>query len=133
MVPVPSLCRIEGKPLTEVLSPETIEELVERTRNGGAEIVGLLKTGSAYFAPSAAAACMARAVIEDSGKHIPVSAWMTGEYGIEDVYLGVMAEIGAVGVRRIVEEPITDEERQALVAAADAVRAKVTDLEDLGL
>jgi malate dehydrogenase len=131
MVPVPSLCRVGGKPLTDVLSMETIDELVERTRNGGAEIVGLLKTGSAFFAPSAAAACMAKAVIEDSGKHMPVCAWTTGEYGIEDVYLGVMAEVGARGVKRIIEEAITEEEKAALVAAAVAVKAKVADLDDI--
>jgi malate dehydrogenase len=133
MVPVPSLCRVDGKPLTEVLSPGTIADLVERTRNGGAEIVGLLKTGSAYFAPSAAAACMAKAVIEDSGKHMPVCAWTTGEYGITDVYLGVMAEIGAAGVRHIVEESLTDEEKAALVNAAEAVKAKVADLAEIDL
>ncbi len=133
MVPVPSLCRIEGKPLTEVLSPGTIDDLVERTRKGGAEIVALLKTGSAYYAPSAAAARMAKAVIEDSGEHMPVCAWMTGEYGIDGVYLGVMAEVGADGVRQIVEEPLTEEELAGLVDAADAVRAKVADLEQINL
>lgn len=133
MVPVPSLCRIGGKPLTEVLAPGTIDDLVERTRKGGAEIVGLLKTGSAYFAPSAAAACMAKAVVDDSGKHMPVCAWMDGEYGIEGVYLGVMAEVGAGGIRHIVEEILTDEEQAALVAAAEAVKAKLTDLEQIDL
>lgn len=133
MVPVPSLCRVDGKPLTDVLSPGTIDDLVERTRNGGAEIVGLLKTGSAYFAPSAAAACMAKAVIENSGKHMPVCAWTAGEYGISDVYLGVMAEIGATGVRHIVEETLNDDEKAALVNAAEAVKAKVADLRDIDL
>ncbi len=133
MVPVPSLCRVDGKPLTEVLSPGTIDDLVDRTRKGGAEIVGLLKTGSAYFAPSAAAACMAKAVIEDSGKQMPVCAWMTGEYGIDGVYLGVMAEVGAGGVRSVVEQPLTDDEQAALVAAAAAVKEKVADLEQISL
>ncbi|MDJ0952559.1 MAG: malate dehydrogenase [Acidimicrobiia bacterium] len=133
MVPVPSLCRIDGKPLTEVLSPGTIDDLVERTRKGGAEIVALLKTGSAYYAPSAAAARMAKAVIEDSGEHMPVCAWMSGEYGIDGVYLGVMAEVGAGGVRQIVEEPLTDEELAGLVDAAEAVRSKVADLEQINL
>ena len=133
MVPVPSRCRVDGKPLTEVLSPGTIDDLVDRTRKGGAEIVGLLKTGSAYYAPSAAAACMAKAVIEDSGKHMPVCAWMEGEYGIEDVYLGVMAEVGAGGIRQIVEEGLTDEEHDALVEAAEAVKAKVADLEQISI
>jgi malate dehydrogenase len=133
MVPVPSLCRVGGKPLAEVLSPGTIEDLVDRTRKGGAEIVALLKTGSAYYAPSAAAAFMARAVIEDSGQQMPVCAWMTGDYGIEDVYLGVMAEVGAGGIRQVVEEPLTGEEKDALVSAAAAVKEKVADLDDLGL
>jgi len=131
MVPVPSLCRVEGKPLTQVLAPGTIDDLIDRTRNGGAEIVALLKTGSAYFAPSAAAACMAKAVIEDSGKHMPVCAWMDGEYGIDGVYLGVMAEVGAGGIRHIVEEALTDEEQAALVDAAEAVKTKVADLKQI--
>ena len=99
MVPVPSRCTVDGKPLTDLLPADTIEELVVRTRNGGAEVVALLKTGSAYYAPSAAAARMARAVAEDSGAVMPVCAWVDGEYGIEGVYLGVEAEIGAGGIR----------------------------------
>ena len=95
MVPVPSRCTVDGKPLSDVLPAEKIEELVVRTRNGGAEVVALLKTGSAYYAPSAAAARMAKAVAEDSGAVMPVCAWVDGEYGISGVYLGVEAEIGA--------------------------------------
>src|SRR5919197_549192 len=100
MVPVPSQCTVDGKPLVEVLPAEKIEELVTRTRNGGAEVVSLLKTGSAYYAPSAAAARMARAVIEDSGAILPVCAWVDGDYGISGVYRGVEAQLGAAGVRR---------------------------------
>ena len=133
MVPVPSLSRVGDRPLTDVLSAETIEELVVRTRNGGAEIVGLLKTGSAYFAPSAAAAAMVTAVLKDSGQEMPVCAWMTGQYGIKDVYLGVEAKIGAGGVQRVDELPVTDGELAALREAAEAVRAKVADLEELEL
>ena len=99
MVPVPSACVVDGKPLSDLLPAHTIEKLVDRTRNGGAEIVALLKTGSAYFAPSAAAARMARAVAEDSGAVMPVCAWLEGEYGISGVYLGVTAELGSRGVR----------------------------------
>src|SRR5215218_4081694 len=95
MVPVPSRCTVDGKPLADLLPADKIEELVTRTRNGGAEVVALLKTGSAYYAPSAAAARMARAVALDSGDVMPVCAWVDGEYGIEGVYLGVEAEIGA--------------------------------------
>ena len=110
MVPVPSRCTVNGKPLSEMMSPEKIEELVVRTRNGGAEVVALLKTGSAYYAPSAAAARMAKAVIEDSGAVMPVCAWVDGEYGIAGVYLGVEAEIGRNGVRKVVETKLTAEE-----------------------
>jgi len=131
MVPVPSRCTADGKPLSELLSEDEIEELVTRTRNGGAEVVALLKTGSAYYAPSAAAARMARAVVEDSGAVLPVCAWVDGEYGISGVYLGVEAEIGREGVRRVIETELTEAERAALGEAAEAVRAKQADVEDM--
>jgi len=131
MVPVPSRCTVDGKPLAEALDAAKIEELVQRTRNGGAEIVGLLKTGSAYYAPSAAAARMARAVAEDSGAVIPSCAWVDGEYGISGVYLGVEAELGAGGVKQVVETPLTDSELAALKEAAEAVRAKQADVANL--
>jgi len=131
MVPVPSACTVDGKPLAELLPADKIEELVTRTRNGGAEVVALLKTGSAYYAPSAAAARMARAVKEDSGAVLPVCAWVDGEYGVSGVYLGVEAEIGAGGVKRIVERDLTDRELAALKEAADAVRAKQADVADM--
>ena len=131
MVPVPSACSVSGRPLVEVMDQSKIDELVARTRNGGAEVVGLLKTGSAYFAPSAAVARMARAVIEDSGAVIPVCAWVDGAYGISGVYLGVEAEIGAEGVRRVVERDLTESELAALREAAEAVRAKQADVTSL--
>ncbi|MGN6686330.1 MAG: malate dehydrogenase [Actinomycetales bacterium] len=131
MVPVPSQCTVDGKPLSDLLPAEKIEELVTRTRNGGAEVVALLKTGSAYYAPSAAAARMARAVIEDSGQVMPVCAWVQGEYGIDGVYLGVTAEIGRDGVRKVVETDLTDSELAALKEAAEAVRAKQADVQSL--
>ncbi|MDT4962328.1 MAG: malate dehydrogenase [Pseudonocardiales bacterium] len=130
MVPVPSACFVDGKPLADVMDADTIEELVTRTRNGGAEVVALLKTGSAYYAPSAAAARMARAVITDSGETIPVCAWVDGEYGINGVYLGVEAEIGAGGVTRVVERDLTESELDGLKQAAEAVRAKQADIAD---
>ncbi|MBU1225817.1 MAG: malate dehydrogenase [Actinobacteria bacterium] len=133
MVPVPSQCFVAGKPLTEVLDAETIAALVERTRNGGGEIVGLLKTGSAYYAPSSAAAKMVRAVLSDSGEQMPVCAWTTGEYGIDGVYLGVPATIGAGGVTGIVELDLTADELAALRAAAAAVQEKVDELGGLDL
>ncbi|MQA83315.1 MAG: malate dehydrogenase [Streptosporangiales bacterium] len=131
MVPVPSACTVEGKPLTEVLSGEKIDELVERTRGGGAEVVSLLKTGSAYYAPSAAAARMARAVAEDTGATMPVCAWVDGEYGISGVYLGVEAEIGAGGVRRVVEREMSEAELTSLREAAETVRLKQADVANL--
>jgi malate dehydrogenase len=133
MVPVPSQCRVGARPLTEVLDADTIESLVDRTRKGGAEIVGLLKTGSAYYAPSSAAAIMVRAVLEDSGATMPVCAWTTGQYGISDVYLGVTARLGAGGVREIVELPLTGDELGLLREAAEAVKAKVDELHQLEL
>ncbi len=131
MVPVPSSCNVDGKALSELLSADEIEELVTRTRNGGAEVVALLKTGSAYYAPSAAAARMARAVIEDSGEIMPVCAWVEGEHGISGVYLGVEAEIGREGVRKIVATDLTESELAGLREAAEAVRAKQEDVKAL--
>ena len=131
MVPVASVCAVDGKPLTELVSAEKIDELVERTRNGGAEIVALLKTGSAYYAPSAAAARMARAVHEDSGAVMPVCAWVDGEYGLSGAYLGVEAEIGKEGIRKVIETPMTDDEKALLAEAYEAVKAKQADVKDL--
>ena len=131
MVPVPSRCTVDGKPLTDLLSQEEIADLVDRTRNGGAEVVALLKTGSAYYAPSAAAARMAKAVIEDSGAIMPVCAWVDGEYGIKGVYLGVEAEIGKSGVRKVVETALTATEIASLKEAAEAVRTKQSDIQSL--
>jgi malate dehydrogenase len=131
MVPVPSACSVDGKPLAEMLPAADIDALVDRTRAGGAEIVGLLKTGSAYYAPSAAAAWMARAVATDSGAVLPVCAWVDGQYGISGVYLGVEAVIDASGIRSVVERDLTDSELAALREAADAVRAKQADVASL--
>jgi malate dehydrogenase len=131
MVPVPSQCSVGGRLLSEVLDAATIEALVDRTRKGGAEIVGLLKTGSAYYAPSSAAARMVLAVLGDTGEQMPVCAWTTGQYGISDVYLGVPARIGSGGVAEIVELPLTDDELAELRAAAEAVREKVDELHGL--
>jgi malate dehydrogenase len=131
MVPVPSRCTVSGKPLTDLLPADKVEELVVRTRNGGAEVVALLKTGSAYYAPSAAAARMARAVAEDSGAVLPVCAWVDGEYGISGVYLGVEASIGAAGINRVVETELTSSELAGLREAAEAVRAKQADVANL--
>jgi malate dehydrogenase len=131
MVPVPSLARLGGRPLRDLLSAEEIDQLVDRTRNGGAEIVALLKTGSAYFAPSAAAAAMVRAIATDSGEVMPVCAWVDGEYGISGVYLGVPARLGSVGVREVVELELSADERRALAEAAEAVRSKQADVANM--
>ncbi|MCI0346836.1 MAG: malate dehydrogenase, partial [Chloroflexi bacterium] len=110
----------------------TIERVVQRTRDGGAEIVAFLKTGSAYYAPSSAAAAMVAAVARDSAAVMPACAWLTGQYGIDGVYLGVPAKLGDGGVREIVELPLAEGELTALREAAEAVRAKCADLTKLG-
>jgi malate dehydrogenase len=133
MVPVPSQCSIAGKPLSDFLSEEEIEGIMDRTRKGGAEIVGLLKTGSAYYAPSSAAVRMVEAIINDEGATMPVCAWVAGEYGIDDVYLGVPAKLGKNGVEEIVELELTDDELAALAEAAAAVKEKVDELHQLEL
>jgi len=131
MVPVPSACSVDGKPLADLLPADEIDQLVTRTRGGGGEIVALLKTGSAYYAPSSAAAWMARAVATDSGAVLPVCAWVDGQYGIDGVYLGVEAAIGVTGVREVVERDLSDTELAALRGAAEAVRAKQADVASL--
>jgi malate dehydrogenase len=131
MVPVPSQCKVGGKSLEEVFSAEQIEGLIERTRGGGAEIVGLLKTGSAYYAPSSAAAVMVEAILNDSGAVLPVCAYTSGEYGVVHGYLGVPAKLGANGVEEIVELPLTETEMAALHEAADAVAANVAELHNV--
>ena len=131
MVPVPSRCTVDGVPLSQKLSAEEIDELVTRTRNGGAEIVALLKTGSAYYAPSAAAARMAKAVIEDAGNVMPVCAWVDGEYGISGAYLGVEAQVGRSGIVKVVETDLSATELAELKVAAEAVRTKQADVQSL--
>ncbi|MGZ4205560.1 MAG: malate dehydrogenase [Actinomycetota bacterium] len=131
MVPVPSQVKVAGKPLTDVADDAMIERLVQRTRDGGAEIVALLKTGSAYYAPSSAAAAMVKAVAADSGDVMPVCAWLTGQYGIDGVYLGVPARLGAGGVKEVVELTLTDTELSGLRAAGEAVRTKCADVSKL--
>ena len=128
MVPVPSLARIWGRPLRDVLDDHAIAEVVARTRDGGAEIVAMLRTGSAYFAPSSAAEAMVRAVATDTNEVMPVSAYVHGAYGISDVWLGVPVRIGREGVREIVELPLADDELAALRGAAEAVRSRQADV-----
>ena len=131
MVPVPSLCTVKGEPLTDILSESDINELVEKTSNGGAEIVGLLKTGSAYFAPASSAAVMVKSIVNDSDEIFPVCAWLEGQYGIDDVYLGVPAKLGKDGVTEVIEFELTEPEKNALIDASNAVKAKVEELNNI--
>ena len=131
MVPAPSQCKVNGKPLTELLTNDEIDELVKRTSDGGAEIVALLKTGSAYFAPSSAAATMVKSIISDSNNVLPSCSWVSGEYGISDVYLGVPTKLGKDGVTEIVELDLNTEELENLKSAADSVKQKVLELNNL--
>jgi len=131
MVPLPRYSTVAGIPITELLSPERIDALVERTRNGGAEIVGLLKTGSAYYAPSSAAVEMAEAILKDKKKILPCAACLSGEYGIHDLFIGVPVKLGENGVEEIIEIRLTGEEKAALNHSAEAVRKLVADIHRL--
>lgn len=128
MVPIPRFTTVAGIPITKLLDSETIEKLVKRTRNGGAEIVSYLKTGSAYYAPAAAAAEMVEAVITDRKHLSPCAVYLRGEYGFEDLFIGVPIILGRNGVEQIVELELTPEERAMLQASADAVKKGVEDL-----
>jgi len=128
MVVIPRLAGVGGKPITRLLPPEAINRLVERTVNGGAEIVGLLKTGSAFYAPSAAAARMVEAIIQDQKRVLPCAVYLDGEYGIRDVVIGVPVKLGKGGVEEIVELELTDEEKAALASSAEAVRRTIGKL-----
>jgi malate dehydrogenase len=128
MVALPRHAKVDGKPLPELLDDSQLEELFQRTRDAGAEIVGYLKKGSAFYAPSSAAAQMVNAVLSDSGEVLPTCAWTTGQYGISGVYLGVPARLGRGGVTEIVELDLNDDERAQLSEAAEAIRAKCEEL-----
>jgi len=122
MVPLPRYSSVAGIPLTELLDAATIERLVQRTRDGGAEIVKHLKTGSAYYAPSAAAVEMVEAILKDKKKILPCAAYLQGEYGIDGYYIGVPCKLGERGLEQIVEIKLTPEETAALRKSADAVK-----------
>jgi malate dehydrogenase len=128
MVPLPGQATVEGKPLKELVDDATLERLYQRTRDAGAEIVQYLKKGSAYFAPSAAVAEMVNAIVDDTKDVLPVCAWVTGQYGIADVYVGVPVRLGRKGVEEVVELALGDEELAALRAAAEGIRSKCQDL-----
>jgi malate dehydrogenase len=129
MVPLPRHATVNGKPLTELADDATLERLFQRTRDAGAEIVALLKKGSAYYAPSASIAQMVNAIAGDTKEMLPVCAWCTGQYGIEGVYVGVPAKLGTAGVEEIVELDLSDQELAQLREAAEGIRAKCADLE----
>jgi malate dehydrogenase len=122
MVPLASYTAVSGIPLDQLLDAGRIEELVNRTRTGGAEIVSLLKTGSAYYAPAAATVQMAEAIVRDKKRILPCSAWLEGEFGLQGLYLGVPCKLGRAGLERVIEVRLTDDERTALHRSADAVR-----------
>lgn len=131
MVPLPRYSTVAGIPITELLSKERIDALVERTANGGAEIVGLLKTQSAYYAPASAAVEMAESILKDKKKILPCAAYLEGEYGINGLFIGVPVKLGAKGIEEIIEISLRDEERAALDKSADAVKALVENLKKL--
>jgi len=114
MVPMPRHCSVGGVPLTEYMKKDRVDALVERTRKGGAEIVGLLKTGSAYYAPSASAVEMAEAILKDQHRILPCAAFLQGEYGIKDMFIGVLCELGGNGLEKVVELDLNDEEKAGL-------------------
>ena len=122
MVPVPAQTTAKGKPITELLKKDKIEAIHQRTRDGGAEIVGYLKTGSAFYAPSSSVVRMVRSVLEDKKEMIPCCVYLTGQYGLKDVYCGVPAKLGRKGVEEIIEIPLTPDEREALQVSAEHVR-----------
>jgi malate dehydrogenase len=121
MVPLISYTTVSGIPVTQLISKEKLDAIVARTRNGGAEIVNFLKTGSAYYAPSAAAVQMAEAIVLDKKRIFPCAAWLTGEYGLKDVFCGVPVKLGRRGLEQILEVTLTAEERDALHKSAAAV------------
>ena len=128
MLPLPRYSSVAGIPISELLDQAAIERLVERTRNGGAEIVGHLKTGSAYYAPASAIAEMVAAIVRDKKRILPCAAWLTGQYGIRDLFMGVPVKLGASGVEEIIEIGLTPEEQNAFQASAEDVRSSVRKL-----
>lgn len=133
MVPMPRHCSVGGVPLLEILPKDRVDALVKRTRAGGAEIVGLLKTGSAYYAPSASAVQMAEAILRDQGRILPCAAFLQGEYGIKDLFVGVLCKLGGRGLEQVIEIKLNEEERAGLDNSTKAVKELVAALGNLGL
>jgi len=132
MVPLPRYSTVAGIPITELMSKDRIDALVDRTANGGAEIVSFLKTGSAYYAPASAAVEMAESILKDKKKILPCAAYLQGEYGIQDLYIGVPVKLGSKGVEDIIEITLTEDEKTALMKSAAAVQGLKDDLKKLG-
>lgn len=132
MVPLPRYSTVAGIPITELLAKERIDALVKRTANGGAEIVSLLKTGSAYYAPASAAVEMAESILKDKKKILPCAAYLEGEYGINGLFIGVPVKLGREGIEAVIEITLTDDERTALQKSADAVKELVESMQHLG-
>ncbi|MBI5027159.1 MAG: malate dehydrogenase [Nitrospirae bacterium] len=128
MVPLPRLTTVNGVPLTELLPGDKIDRLIDRTRDAGAEIVGMLKTGSAFYAPAASTVEMIEAIINDDGRVLPCSAYLDGQYGIKDVYMGVPVRLGSRGVEEIIELQLTPEEKEAFNKSADSVKSLIQEL-----
>jgi malate dehydrogenase len=122
MVPLISYTSVSGIPITQLMDKATLDAIVDRTRNGGAEIVKHLKTGSAYYAPSAGAVQMAEAIVNDQRRILPCAAWLEGEYGMKDLFLGVPCKLGRNGLEKVIEVELTSDERAALEKSAEAVR-----------
>lgn len=133
MVPLPRYSTVAGIPITELMSPDRIDALVERTRWGGAEIVDLLKTGSAYYAPASAVVEMTESILKDKKKILPCAAYLEGEYDIDGLFIGVPVKLGKEGVEQIIEVTLTKEERSALQKSADAVQSLVESLKKMAL
>jgi len=131
MVPMPSCTSVGGIPVTQLISPERLEEIVDRTRKGGAEIVSLLKTGSAYYAPAAACAQMVEAIVRDKKRLIPVAAMCDSEYGVGGYYVGVPVVLGSRGVEKIIELNLTDSEKKAFQFSVDAVKSLIATMDGL--
>jgi len=132
MVPLPRYSTVAGIPITELLPKDRIDAMVERTANGGAEIVSLLKTGSAYYAPASAAVEMAESILKDKKKILPCAAYLEGEYGIKDLFIGVPVKLGAKGIEEIIQIDLTEEENTALQKSAAAVQELKELLKKLG-
>jgi malate dehydrogenase len=128
MVPLKSTITVTGQPASERLPAEELERIIQRTKDGGAEIVALLKQGSAFYAPASGAVQMAEAILRDRHAVLPVCAWLDGEYGLRDVCIGVPAQLGAAGIERVVDLPLAPEERAALTASAAQVAKGIKSL-----